>query len=842
MTWWQDVVFGWRILCSRPGFTAATVLSVALGIGANTTIFSLVHGVLLAPLPYPHAERLAMVFSVPPNRPESRIPGAPRDYLAWKNQSRSFDAVGMAVVADRDFGAEENGIPAERIEGWEFSTTTLEILGAKAELGRNFTPQEDEFGNAATVLMISHALWQRRYGADRNVIGKEVRLDGVPNTIIGVMPPEFNFWDRADYFKPNNFGPRALESTTRFIYTLVRLKPGVSFAQAQAEMEALAGQLAKTDPDRLKGWGVRVQPLQDAMYGTWFRDALFLMEGVVGFVLLIACANVAGLLMARASSRRGEISVRAALGAGRRRILRQLLTESVLIGIAGGLLGLLLAWWGVRVLVALSPPWLPRADQIHVDAFVLGFTAVLSVVTGLIFGAVPAWQASKPDLVESLKESPRGGTIGFARYDFRSALVVLQIALALVLLVGAGLVMNSFVRLQMVDLGCDPDGVLTFALRLPSERVFKQVAMQDGAPVSEVNPQVSLTQGQICERIRAVPGVTSAAGVSLPPLSGAYPMTFAIEGRPAPATEAEKQALTSAYASVTPGYFATMGIPVLRGRDFSERDTLSSPWVAVVNETMAGRFWPNESAIGKRLTLGSTPWNATPKMGTDERPREIVGVVADTLVNRRQTQPQPALFVSYLQQAPHWIGSVYHPMRRQMTFVVRSAIDAGPLMPVIVRAAAEIEPNVPLTEVSTVEEYIGRQIDTPRYFMMVLGVFAVVATLLAMLGIYGAMAWSVARRTREIGIRVALGAGPRNVLVGVLRRSFLLTAAGLILGLAGSFALTRLIKSVLWGVTATDPTTFAGAAALLAATALIAAFVPALRAARLDPNISLRHE
>ncbi|MBP1775309.1 MAG: hypothetical protein H6Q86_1315 [candidate division NC10 bacterium] len=833
MTWWQDVLFGCRILFSRPGFAAAAVLSAALGIGANTTIFSLVHGVLLAPLPYPHPERLAMVYSVPPNRPQSRMPGAPRDYLAWKNRSQAFELVGMAVVADRDFGSEENGRPAERIGGWEFSTSTLEILGAKPELGRIFTPEEDQFAKGAPVLMISHGLWQRRYGGDRDVIGKEVRLDGVPNTIIGVMPPEFSFWDRADYYKPNNFGPRALENSARFVYTLARLKPGVSFAQAQAEMEALASHLAKTDPDRLKGWGVRVQPLQEALYGSWIRDALLVMEGVVGFVLLIACANVAGLLMARASSRRVEIGVRAALGAGRRRILRQLLTESVLLAGAGGLLGLLLAWWGVRVLVALSPPWLPRVHQVRIDASVLAFTAVLSVVTGLVFGAVPAWQASKPDLVESLKECARGGTTGFARHRFRSALVVVQIALALVLLIGAGLSMNSFIRLQMVDLGCDPKGVLTFAFRLPSNRVFKRVGMQDGVSVSEVSPQVPLTQGQICERVRAVPGAISAAGVSLRPLMGAYSVTFAIEGRPAPETEAEKQALTSAYSIVTPGYFATMRIPFLQGRDFSETDTLSSPWVAVVNETMARRFWPDESAIGKRLTLG---------LVTDEMPREIVGVVADTPLSRWQIRPQPALFVSYMQQAPHWIGSEYHPMRREMTFVVRSAGDPRPLMPAITRAAAEIEPNVPLTEVRTMEEYLGEQIDTPRYFLMVLGVFAVVATLLAVVGIYGVMAWSVAQRTREIGIRMALGAGPRNVLEGVLRYAFVLAVAGLILGLAGSFALTRLIKSVLWGVTATDPTTFAGAAALLASIALIAALVPALRAARLDPNVSLRHE
>jgi putative ABC transport system permease protein len=435
--------------------------------------------------------------------------------------------------------------------------------------------------------------------------------------------------------------------------------------------------------------------------------------------------------------------------------------------------------------------------------------------------------------VESLKESPRGGATAFARVGFRSALVVLQIALALVLLVGAGLVMNSFIRVQTVDLGCDPKGVLTVTLRLPNNRVYTGATKQDGVLVRDVSPQVSLIQWQICERIRAVPGVIAAAGIGMPPLQGAYSAGFTIEGRPVPETAAEKQALSSAYSIVTPGYFAALRIPIVQGRDFSETDTLSSPWVAIVNETMARRFWPDESAIGKRLTLS---------LWKDERPREIVGVVADRPLSRRQTRPQPAFYVSHAQLAPHWTQNPYYPMRRQMAFVIRGADTPRSLLPAITPAAAEIEPDVPLTEISTMEEYLGEQINTPRYYLMVLGVFAVIATLLAVVGIYGVMAWSVAQRTREIGIRMALGAGARNVLVGVLRSACVIAVAGLILGLAGSFALTRLIRSVLWGVTPTDPATFAGAAALLAAAAVLAALVPALRAARLDPNISLRHE
>lgn len=834
MTWWQDLLFACRMLARKPGFTAAAVMSIALGIGANVTIFSLVRGMLLRPLPYPHPERLAMIYSVAPNRPQSSMPGSPRDFITWRDQSRSFELVGMAVQADRDFGSEDNGAPAERIQGWEFNTTTLEILGVKPILGRLFTPEEDKlFAQSAEVLLISYRLWQRRYGGDRNVIYREVRMDGVPNRIIGVMPPGFAFWYQVDYFKPNNMGTSALENPNRFVYSLARLKPEVSFPQAQAEMDALASQLAKTDPARFEGWGVRVEPLQEALYGGWLWNALFLMEGVVGFVLLIACANVAGLLMARASSRRVEIAVRAALGAGRRRILQQLLTESVLLAGLGGLCGLLLGWWGLRTLIALSPPWLPRVHEIRIDAAVLVFTAVASAVTGLIFGAMPAWRASKPDLVESLKESARGAATGLPRH--RNVLVAAQFALALVLLTGAGLAMNSFIRIQSVDLGCDPNDVLTFVFRLPGNRVFKPAGTQDGVRYAEVDPQAAMLQDQICGRVRAVPGVLSAAGVSTRPLMGAYGIRFSLEGRPIPEDDAETEALTSALFVVTPNYFATMKVPFLRGRDFSDRDTPSSPWVAIVNETMAHRFWTNESAIGKQVTLLGLAKNAMP--------REIVGIVGNTPLSRRQTEPQPAIYISYNQQASPWIRQLgYNNLRRQMTYVVRSNGNARRLLPALMRTVAEIEPDLPLTEVSTVEEYLGEQVQTPRYYLTVLGVFATVAILLAAVGIYSLMAWSVAQRTREIGIRMALGARPRDVVVSVLRHALLLAAAGLILGLAGALALTRLIKSVLWGVSATDPATFAGAAAVLVAVAAIAALIPALRAARLDPSASLRHD
>jgi putative ABC transport system permease protein len=357
MALWQDVRYASRILLKNPIFTITAALSIALGIGANTAVFSVVRAVLLAPLPYPHHERLAMVQSVPPNRPQSSAPGSVSDYLAWKSKSGAFELIGMAVRSDRDFGPEENGAPSERISGWEFSSSMWEILGARPVLGRVFRAEEDQFGKAAPVLLISHELWQRRYGADRHILQKTVQMDGVPNSIIGVLPPEFSFWGQgADFFRPNNFSVRALQNSSRFVYTLARLNPGVSFQQAQAEMNALAGKLAVDDPVRLKGWGVRIEPLRQALFGSELRGALLILEGIVGFVLLIACANVAGLLMARASARRTEIAIRGALGAGHGRILQQLLIESVLLAAVGGALGLLLGWWGTKVLVAMSPP------------------------------------------------------------------------------------------------------------------------------------------------------------------------------------------------------------------------------------------------------------------------------------------------------------------------------------------------------------------------------------------------------------------------------------------------------------------------------------------------------
>jgi putative ABC transport system permease protein len=555
---------------------------------------------------------------------------------------------------------------------------------------------------------------------------------------------------------------------------------------------------------------------------------LLLLQGAVGFVLLIACANVAALLLARASSRQNEIAIRSALGAGRGRIIRQCLTESMLLSLMGGVFGVLLSWWGVRALVAMAPPWFPRLHEIVMDGRVLWFSACLSLLTGLIFGAGPAIQGSKANLIDTLRDSVRGGTSGAARNRLRGALVTIQLAMALVLLIGAGLLIRSFMRMQGTNLGCDPTGLLTFGVRFPPNQFGKPVTTYRGIPLWEMNSVPADTLNRIFERLQHVPGVQSAAGTLFPPLTGALTLPFTIEGR----TVQDTDALSAEYNPITPNFFNTMKISILRGRDFSARDTVSAPWVAIINETMAHRFWPNEDAIGKRVKLDLAP---------DEQPREVIAIVHDTPSSRLQTRQNAAMYVPFVQMPPHMQGP-YNGLRTQLTFVLRTAGEPLSLMPTMRRAVAGIDPNRPLVDPKTVEQHMAEQVQYPRYYSMLLGLFAAVALTLAAVGIYGVMAYAVAQRTREIGIRMALGAGGWDVLTLVVRQALLLILAGLVLGLGGAMALTRFLSSELWEVTATDPVTFGAVSMLLLSVALIACLVPTLRAVRVDPTVALRYE
>jgi putative ABC transport system permease protein len=828
----QDVLYGFRVLMKKPAFTAIAAFSLALGIGVNTAIFTLINTILLGSLPYPEPGRVVAIWTVPPQHPDQLDNVSVPDFMAWKDQNRSFETMGAMTNNVRDFGAEENGFPAERIQGEDLTPGLLQALGVQPLMGRLFQPSEDEVDHPAPVVIISYRLWQRRFNGDTNILNRTVLLNGVKNDIVGVMAPSFRLTDDdADYWAPFRFNSFQLRGSARFMIVVGRLKSGASLQQAQADMESVAGRLAKDFPardmDHGKPWGVRVQPIREALFGFMTRP-LLLLQGAVGFVLLIACANVAALLLARASSRHHEVAIRSALGAGRGRIIRQCLTESVLLSLIGGVLGVLLAWWGVRALVAMAPAWFPRLHQTVIDGRVLWFSACLSLLTGLIFGAGPAIQGSKANLVEALRDSARGGTSGAARNRLRGALVTIQLAMALVLLIGAGLLIRSFMRMQGTSLGCDPTGLLTFGVRFSPNQFGKPVATYRGIPLWELSSVPSDTLNRIFERVQSVPGVQSAAGTLFPPLTGALTLPFTIEGR----TVQDTDALSAEFSPITPNYFNTMKTPILRGRDFNARDTLSTPWVAIINETMAHRFWPNEDPIGKRVKLDLAP---------EEQPREVIAIVHDTPSSRLQTKQNAALYVPFVQMPLHLQGP-FNGLRMQMTFVLRTVGEPMSLMPTMRRAVAGIDPNRPLVDPKTVERHMAEQVQYPRYYSMLLGLFAGVALTLAAVGIYGVMAYAVAQRTREIGIRMALGAGGWDVLRLVVRQALLLIVGGLALGLAGATALTRFISSELWEVTPTDPVTFGAVSMLLLSVALIACLVPTLRAVRVDPTVALRYE
>ena len=835
----QDAVHGFRLLLKKPGFMVIATLSLALGIGANTVIFSLINTTLLRPLGFPRADQLVVIWTVPLQHKDQRNTVNGSTYFHFRDKSRSFEALGVFNGSIKNLGAEKDGAPAERLDEETFSPSMFRVIGVRPQLGRVFTEAEDQIDNDAPVVLISDRFWRRHFNGDRNVIGKTLVLDKTPTTIIGVMPPGFNFFDdEADLWGPQPIGHLQAQSKQGFLVAVGRLKPAVSIRQAQAEADGLAAQLAAADPERNKGNGAQVQSLQEAAYGN-FRSPLLILQGAVSFVLLIGCANVAGLLLARAASRRTEIAIRNALGANRWRTARQMLTENLPLSILGGVVGMFLSWAGLKAFAAAAPPNFPRLNEITLDVRVLGFTAVIVVLTGVIFGIFPALQASKADLVNSLKESGRGGTDTVVRQRLRSALVTLQIALSLVLLVGAGLMINSFVRVERQDLGSSPKGLISFDFRFPQGEAIKPVSRYRGMGVWDVSPNTTATFQRLLERMQGLPGVVSAAAISEPPMvGGGISMPFLIEGRPTPPAttdsgpNSQDQGQSARYFAVTPGYFGTMKIPMLRGRDFTPQDNAAAPSVIAINQTLARRYFASEDPIGKRLTLDFVP---------NEQPRQIVAVVGDVIINRLQPKELSIVYVPYTQQTPKWMGP-YWSDRAGMFFILRTAGKPESIVPAMRRAVAEVDPNKPAGNIRTVEDYLDRQVQYLRLYILLLGIFGAVAAVLAAIGIYGVMAYSVAERTREIGIRVALGAGGREVLALVARQAAIVISIGLALGLAGSFALTRLLKSALVGVTATDSATYTAVSFALAAVAVLACLVPARRAIAVDPTIALRYE
>jgi putative ABC transport system permease protein len=800
------------MLLKRPGYTAIAIIALALGISANSAIFSVVNTLLLRPLPYQNPDRLVMVWENyrKENNPHNAV--APANFVDWTEQNQVFEQM-AAFTAPISFNFTGGDAP-ERVVGARVTAGFLPLLGVKPLQGRLFTEEEDRPDNNL-VILISHKLWQRRFGSDPSVVGRTFTLSGRTYLLAGILPPDFKMppdfqsatLENVDVWTPLALSPEGKKRRSSHPYNVIaRLKPGVTLERAQAEMSSIGSRLEQQYPETNTGWGVSVNTMQEEFVGR-VRSFIYILFGAVCFVLLIACANVANLLLARATGRHKEIAIRAALGAGRARLIRQLLTESVLLALMGGALGYLLAMWGVRLLVAFSPGQIPRIREVQLDTWVLGYTLLISVLTGIVFGLAPALQVSKPDLNDALKEGGRSGSDGQRLNSVRGFLVVAEVAIALVLLVGAGLMMRSFMQLQKVDTGFDPHNVLTMQVTLPP---LKYKGIDDTAAFYD----------QALQRIETLPGVEAAGKVSELPLSGdQFDNAFSIDGRP-PLGPGEE--LHANLRLISAGYFKAMGIPVRRGRAFAQPDAQGKPGVVVINEAMARRYWPNEDPLGKRLTID---------MGDAEKPREIVGIVGDIRHYALDIDPKPEMYVPNM-PAPQNI----------MTMVVRSKTDPQQLAASIRREVLNVDKDQPIYNVKTMEQIVADSVASQRFSMILLGVLATIALALAVVGIYGVMAYWVTQRTHEIGIRMALGAQPSNILKLVVRQGLSLALIGVGIGLLASFALTRVLSTLLYQVSSTDLLTFVGTPLLLSFVALVASLIPARKATRVDPMVALRYQ
>ena len=801
-TVWQDVRYGLRMLRKNSGFTAVAVLTLALGIGANTAIFSVVNGVLLRPLPYPDPDRIVMVYET--YRPRfDRSTTSPGNFHDWQEKNEVFEH--MAAINYTSYTLTGNGEP-ERVPTARVSPAFFPLMGVRPVLGRGLLPEEDSPGREQ-VVVLGYGLWQRRFGGRPGLLGETITLDGKPYTVVGVMPASFQYPRDAQAWVPLVLPPDQKNSRRSwFLRAIARLEPGLRLEQAQAGMDTLARQLEQQYPKSNKNRGVNLVPLHEAhVYRV--RSILWMLQGVVGFVLLIACANMANLLLVRAAAREKEMAIRAAIGAGRARLVRQLLTESVLLAATGGALGLLLAWGGVKMFIAFSPPYFPRLDAVRLDGQVLAFTLGLSVLTGIMFGLAPALRSSAPDLNQALKEGLRTGGTGsglLRQHRLRNLLVVGEVALALVLLVGAGLLIRSFLLLTGQDTGFKPEKLLTMVLSLPQYKYPDQ-------------PQQRQFFQQLVERTKLLPEVRSAAAINALPFSDwMWQWSFQLEEGAVPETKG-----SASYQIATPGYFRSLGIPLVRGRTFTEQDTEAADGVVVVNQAFAQRYFPQGDPLGQRIVIHARParWNT------------IVGVVGDIRHSGLHEEPKPEMYRPFA-QAP---GAT-------MMLVVRT--DGNPLrLAAALRSQVNtLDPDQPIGKISTMAGLISDSVAQPRFYTLLLSLFAGLAAVLAAVGIYGVISYSVSQRTHEIGIRMALGAQRADILKMMVGRGLLLTLLGVALGLGGAFAATRVLSSLLFGVTPTDPATFAAVAAVLAAVALLACYLPARRATKVDPMVALRYE
>ncbi len=804
----QDIKYGIRMLLRSPGFTLVALLALALGIGANTAIFSVVDGLLLRPLPYPEAGRLVFISEWSQQVPEMSVSMA--NFNDWRQQNKVFESMVPYNSANWILTGQEE---PERLQGRQITAGLFPTLRVQPMIGRPLLPEDDKVG-ADRVVLISEGLWTRKFARDPKILGQQLILDGESYTVIGVLPTRafHTSWRRMDVFTSlwrleDKLGGEKNRGNHPGIYVIARLKPGVTFDQARAEMLGIAKRLSEQYPQSNTGDSVTLRTLRDAIVDN-LRPQLLVLLGAVAFVLLIACANVANLLLARATVREKEIAVRTALGAGRWRIVRQLLTESALLSTAGGGAGLLAAYACVKALIAAAPANIPLLEQVGLDGRVLAFTAAISILTGLVFGLAPALQATRAGTAETLKEGGRSGTAGAGRHRMRSLLVVSEISLALVLLVGAGLMLKSFLRVVQADPGFRPEGVLTMRLSLP--------------PVKYDQPEKTAQFiHQALEKIQAVPGVQFAGSIT--PLLGGWQTSFVVNGRPLPQLG---QVPSTDISRVSPDYFQAMGIRLLQGRYFTEQDTASAPLVCIVDETMVKTYWPDEDPIGKQISIRGLPSPQNPP-----RWETVVGVVAHTKNYGVDQESRVEAYEPYLQTP---IGS--------FNLVVRTPVDLASLTSAVRSAVRSVDPDIPVYAVQTLETILVDSNQQRRLSATLLGSFAGLALLLAAVGIYGVMSYSVAQRTHEIGIRMALGAQPRDVLKLVVGQGLILAIIGVVVGVCAALGMSRMITSLLFRVSATDPPIYLSVPLLLAGVALLASYIPARRAMRVDPMVALRYE
>jgi putative ABC transport system permease protein len=802
----QDLRFGLRMLLKQPGFSLIAILTLALGIGANTAIFSVVNAVWLRSLPYPEAERLTIVAHRNLKR-GGNFELTPAAYFDLREQSKSFEH--LAVYGSRDFNLTGAGEP-ERLRGQGVSAALFPLLKVSPSAGRVFT-DADERAGAAPVVILSHQLWQRRFGADLNLIGQTLRLDDKSYTVVGVMPPGFAFPDReTELWAPFIFAANAVNDRESFFLSAVaRLNPGVTLTAAQSELDGIAQNLTRAYPRSNTDLGFGVVPLHENQV-RGFKQALFVLLGAVLFVLLIACVNVANLLLARAAVREKELAVRAALGAGRTRLLRQLLTESTLLALCGGAGGLLLAVWGIKLLKLINPGTIARLDEVSLDFRVLGFTLGVACLTGILFGLAPALQISKPDLQHALKEGGRGFT-GARGQRLRGLLVVTEIALSLVLLIGAGLLIRSFIRLQNVDVGFNPTGLLTLRVEMSESKA------------QDLERLVGFYQA-VLERVQALPGVEAAGVVNAAPIitpGMRSALVLEDKGDPPPG-----QPQLANNRVVSPDYFRTLGVPLLRGRLLSAQDNAQAPAVVLINQAMARRYWGDEDPVGKRFKFGArtanTPWLT------------VVGIVGDIRQAGLDNASLPEFYTPFTQGHARWA-------KPRMLFV-RTAGDPLSLVAAVKEQIWAVDKDQTIWAVRTMEELVGRWLAPRRFNLWLLGVFAALALVLASVGIYGVISYSVSQRAREIGVRLALGAARRDIFKLVVGHGLVLTLGGVAIGLVAALALTRWLSTLLFEVSTTDPLTFASVALLLTGVALVACYLPARRATQVDPLVALRCE